>query len=356
MLMITVLVVGTFISCTGNAQYNRYRSDFMDTFDTVITVMAYAPSDAQFDELLAITHDEYLKLHKLFDIYQDYDGINNIKTINDNAGIQPVKVDPHIIELINFSKDWYTKTNGAVNVAMGAVRSLWHDYRQAGIDDPGNAQLPSLSDLQAASAHTDIDNVIIDEIASTVYLADKDMRLDVGAVAKGYATEAVADLLTDSGYDSVLISAGGNVRAIGKPLDGVRSKWGVGIKDPDSPLAGSTDEENLLDVAFVTDLSVVSSGVYERFYVVNGNQYHHLIDPVTLMPGGYYKAVTVITEDSALADLLSTALFLMPPEESYEFTTNLQGVEAIWVMPDNTLIYSPGIIAFLRDLGGASYK
>jgi len=132
----------------------------------------------------------------------------------------------------------------------------------------------------------------------------------------------------------------------------VRGKWGVGIKDPDSLLGWSEDEENLLDVAFVSDMSVVSSGGYERYYTVDGVDYHHLIDPGTLMPADYYKAVTVITEDSAVADILSTALFIIPPEDSVELAQRL-GAEALWVMPDNSIVTTPGIKLMLRDMGGA---
>ena len=340
--------------CAAAPAYKKYQSDFFNTFDTVVTVMAYARSDAEFDDILDTCYGTFLELHRLFDIYHDYEGLNNVKTINDNAGVAPVKVDARIIDLLKLAKTWYRQTDGRVNVAMGPVLAIWHTYRDAGIDDPAGAQLPPMDDLSQANQYTDIDQVIIDEQASTVYLAQAGMRLDVGAVAKGYATEAAAGRLTEKGYDSVLISAGGNVRAIGGPKDGVRSKWGVGVKDPNSPLAGSTDEENLLDVAFVTDVSVVSSGGYERFYTVNGQVYHHLIDPDTLMPASYYKAVTVITRDSAQADLLSTALFLMPPDESLRFAEHLDGVEAMWVLPDDTLMYTSGMAAMLRDAGGAT--
>lgn len=354
LLLAAIILASGLAGCASERKFSKYQSDFMDTFDTVVIVMAYTQTEEQFNELLGIAHDEFMFMHKLFDIYHTYDGVNNVKTINDNAGIQPVKVDPHIIELIKMSKEWYERTDGVVNIAMGSVLSLWHDYRVAGIDDPGSAQLPPVSELETASAHTDINDIIVDEQASTVFLADENMRLDVGAVAKGYATEIVADLLIEKGYSSVLISAGGNVRAIGHPLDGRRLKWGVGIKDPNSPLAGSVDESNLLDVAFVTDLSVVSSGVYERFYTVDGIQYHHLIDPATLMPAGYYNAVTVMTENSGVADLLSTALFLMPPDKAFDLAEKIEGVEALWVMPDNELKMTPGMRSVLRDLGGAS--
>jgi thiamine biosynthesis lipoprotein len=179
------------------------------------------------------------------------------------------------------------------------------------------------------------------------------MRLDVGAMAKGYAVEAVADELNAQGYDSVLISAGGNVRAIGAPRDGGRDKWSVGIADPEITSGLIVQQQKLLDVAYVNDMSVVSSGGYERYYTVDGQTYHHLIDPNTLFPANYYQAVSVLTEDSTQADVLSTALFLMPPEEALAFAESFEGVEALWVLPDDSLMFTDGVKAMLRDLGGA---
>ncbi len=353
---LVVLIVFPLFGCAAAQKYEKYSGEFLDTFDTSVIVMAYARSQEEFDDIYNTVYDTFTELNMQYDIYHDYDGVNNIKSINDNAGIAPVKADHAIIDMLKMSMDWYDKTDGIVNVAMGSVLSIWHDYRDAGQYDPSKAELPPMDQLQDAAKHTDIDDVIIDEQASTVYLNDSRMSLDVGAVAKGYATEVAADKLIEKGYDSVLISAGGNIRAIGTPKDGVRSKWSVGIKDPDSPLAGSTDESNLLDVAFVTNLSVVSSGIYERFYTVNGVNYHHLIDPKTLMPADYYKAVTVVTENSGQADLLSTALFLMSPDQSLNYAESLDGVEALWVMPDNNIVMTSGMKAMLRDIGGASYN
>lgn len=356
LLVCCMVLVFSQSGCQPKPGYEKYRNEFLNTFDTSVVVMAYAQSDAEFDDIFNTVSSTFTELNQLFDIYHDYEGLSNIKTINDNAGLEPVKVDSRIIDLLKLSKDWYAKTNGIVNVAMGSVLHVWHDYREAGEFDPFAAELPPMDILEGANQYTDIEQVIIDEQASTVYLTDSHMRLDVGAVAKGYATEIAADKLIEKGYDSVLISAGGNIRAIGAPKDGIRSKWGVGIKDPDSPLAGSTDESNLLDVAFVTNLSVVSSGVYERFYTVDGVNYHHLIDPSTLMPADYYKAITVVHEDSTQADLLSTALFLLSPNESLDFAENIEGVEALWVMPDNEIVMTSGMKTMLRDLGGATYK
>jgi thiamine biosynthesis lipoprotein len=357
-LFAAIIMIILLCGCTtGKAETvnSKFRGEFMDTFDTIVIVVAYAESEEEFNKIYEMTHSSFLEMHRLFDIYHDYEGINNLKTINENAGIQPVKADERIIDMIKLAKEWYVKTDGIVNIAMGPVLKIWHDYREAGIADPEQAKLPPIEDLNAANRNTDIDNVMIDESASTVFLKDKGMSLDVGAAAKGYTAEIVADELKSAGYDSVLLSAGGNIRAVGGPKDGIRSKWGVGIKDPDSLLAWSEDEENLLDVAFVTDMSVVSSGGYERYYTVNGTDYHHLIDPETLMPANYYKAVTVVTEDSAVADILSTVLFILPPEDSLAFAESLN-VEALWVMPDNNVMTTAGLKQMLRDMGGASSK
>jgi thiamine biosynthesis lipoprotein len=139
------------------------------------------------------------------------------------------------------------------------------------------------------------------------------MSLDVGAVAKGYAVEQVAQFLESQGVASLLISVGGNVRAIGGKLvpdSGGEKRWTLGIQNPDT----SSPDTNLMNI-LIDGLSVVSSGIYERFFTVDGVQYHHIIDPKTLMPSTYYAQVTILCRDSGLGDALSTAIFNMPLDE-----------------------------------------
>lgn len=335
-------------------KYAKYTDSFFDTFDTAVTVVAYAKSEREFQAYFQAIHSRFQELHRLYDIYGSYEGVNNLKTINDNAGLKPVKVDKEVIDLIVFSKDWYRRTGGQTNIALGAVLSVWHQYREQGEYDPANAKLPPVGDLLEAAKHTDIDKVVVDTEKSTVYLADKAMSLDVGAVAKGYATEIVAREMMAEGLKSGIISSGGNVRVIGKPLDGVRERWGIGIHDPGKSIV--SDEENLLDVVFVNNASVVSSGDYQRYYVVDGKVVHHLIDPKTLMPAEYYHAVTVVTEDSGLADFLSTTLFLMPLQESRSLAESLDGVEVMWVMPDGKVEMTDGMRAIARSNGASGAK
>ncbi len=352
-----ILLVSALAGCQRtSSRYSKYSDSLFDVFNTLITVVAYTQSEEEFNSHFAKIRARFEQLHRLYDIYNDYQGTNSVKTINDNAGVQPVKVDKAITDLLLFSKDWYRRTGGKTNVAMGAVLRIWHDYREEGQNDPGSAKLPPMKDLLEAEKHTDIDKVIIDAENGTVYLADPEMSLDVGAVAKGYATEIVAREMAEAGLKSALISSGGNIRAIGKPLDGVRERWGVGIQNPDESIV--PDEQNVLDVVFINDSSVASSGDYMRYYVVNGRVLHHIIDPATLMPADYYRAVTVMTGHAGVADFLSTTLFLLPLEQSRALAESLDGVEAVWVMPDGELEATDGMKAIMRSQGasGASVR
>jgi len=338
LLLITILV--TMTSCgSGN---KRYQASFLELFDTVTTIIGYAKDEATFSKKAQMIYDDLKVYHELYDIYNNYEGINNIKTINDNAGIQPVKVDQKIIDLLKFSEEAYDMSKGKKNIALGAVLQVWHDYREEGTNDPENAKLPPMELLKEKAEHTDIHDIIIDEEASTVYLADPEMSLDVGAVAKGYATERVAQYMIGQGYTSLLLSVGGNVRAIGS-RDEADKLWSVGIQNPDL----ESDKQYLM-ITKLENLSLVTSGDYERYYTVDGVRYHHIIDPDTLMPANYYTAVSIITKDSGLADALSATLFNMPLEEGKALIESMEGTEAMWVNKDGSLVYSSGFEKFIK--------
>lgn len=352
-ILIAVIITSLLAGCTKQTKYEKYDDTFFDTFDTITTVVAYTENKEEFDSYMVKIKDRFLELHKLYDKYNDYEGINNIKTINDNAGVEPVKVDQEIIDLILFSKEWYYKAGEETNIAMGPVIKIWAEYRDMAEANPEDAKLPPMEDLIEASKYTDIEKVIVDEENSTVYLEDPNMSLDVGSVAKGFATELVAREIEEEGLKSVLISAGGNIRGVGKPLDGLRERWGVGLQNPDKTLF---DTGNVLDTVFVNDQSVVSSGDYQRYYMVGDMRVHHVIDPKTLMPGDYYRAVTIVTPDSGLADFLSTSVFLLPFEESYQLVESLEDVEALWVMKDGTIEATEGMKEIMGSHGATGAK
>ncbi|MDP4152079.1 MAG: FAD:protein FMN transferase [Bacillota bacterium] len=329
----------------------KYSVEFFGVFDTVTQVIGYAESQSKFDYFSNKIEKRLQDLTKLYDIYNTYEGISNLKTINDNAGKQPVHVDKDIINMLKFSRDKYALTEGRVNIALGAVLSIWHDYREAGISDPKNAKLPPMDKLEDANKHTNINDVVIDETNDTVFLRDPEMSLDVGAIAKGYAVEIVAKEIEAEGFTSGVISVGGNVRVIGHPSDGVRKRWGIGLQDPKAEINGT---QNLLDTVFVKDSSVVTSGDYQRYYIVDGKRYNHIIDPDTLMSADKFRAVSVVTADSGLADALSTCLFILDYEDGLKLVQSIPGVEACWVMKDDSIKATDGMKKIMKKLGGAT--
>jgi len=226
---------------------------------------------------------------------------------------------------------------------MGAVLKVWHKYREEGSEDPTMAKLPEMEVLQEKNKHTDINKLIIDEENSTVYLEDPEMSLDVGAIAKGYATEQVCEYVYEQGFKNGMISVGGNVRTIGEKV-GKEKYWNVGIQNPDS----ESDEKNLY-ILNLKDKSLVTSGDYERYYTVDGVRYHHIIDPQTLMPSNYFTSVSIITKDSGVADELSTAIFNMPFEEGLAFIESTPESEALWVFKDGTMKSSSGFSDYIHN-------
>ena len=317
--------------CAGKTEpeQKQYNATFLDLFDTVTTVVGRAESEEVFRGWAQAVHDQLLYYHQLFDIYKDYEGVVNLKAVNDSAGIAPVKVDPEIMQLLTDCKRYYDLTEGKVNVMLGSVLSLWHEARTDGIRDPINAKLPDPEALAAAAAHTDPDSLILDEAASTVYLSDPLSSLDVGAVAKGWAAQRVAE----NAPAGLLISVGGNVCATG-PKDANGTPWVVGIQNPDGG-------DNYLHTVYLTKGSLVTSGDYQRAYVVDGELYHHIIDPNTLYPSTLWRSVTILCDDSGLADALSTALFLLPLEEG-QALLDKTGAFAMWVDRNGEIFYSPG--------------
>jgi thiamine biosynthesis lipoprotein len=345
--LITLLCLYLLAGCSGETvSYGRYRTEFYGTFDTVTIIIGYAESQEKFTEYTDVIYQRMSELHKLYDIYNEYEGINNLSTVNKNAGIAPVTVDRAILDMLLFTRDGYRVTEGAVNMAMGPVLKIWHDYRESGVNSPEYASLPPMEALEEANALTSFDDVIIDEANGTVFLTKAGMSLDVGATAKAYAEGLALEAAKEAGLRSAIISAGGNITTVGKPFDETRESWNVGVQDPDLSVG---ETQNTLDVAFFNDRTMAVSGGYQRFYVVDGERYHHIIDPDTLMPATGWKQVSVIHEDPAMADLLSTALFIMP-FESGKALAEAQGADVLWIGADGEWFYTDGYKAVSREL------
>ena len=329
-----LLICFIFSSCVPQKQKNKYSAYSMDYFDTVITVIGYENTKAEFDAVAEEIISQFAEYHRLYSIYHRFDGTENLCTVNElvDGKHRTVSVDRRIIDMLLYAKEMYAVTNGIVNVAMGSVLSLWHNYREIGTDNPAQASLPPLESLKTAAEHTDISKMVIDEENNTITLTDPLMKLDVGAIAKGYATERVARSLEEQGITGYVLNVGGNIRVIGSKPDG--GKWTVGIENP-------LDEEYFAYLN-LTKESVVTSGSYQRYYYVDGKPYHHIIHPDTLMPAEGFLSVSVICNDSGFGDALSTALFCLPLKEGMEFVESLPETEAMWVTEQGTKTVSSG--------------
>ncbi len=333
--LLSLLLAAGTVGCAPFSA-GRQETTYLDMFDTVTTVTAYGVSAGEFSAGAQRLHALLTEYHRLYDIYHTYEGLQNLCSVNAAAGGDPVAVDSRILDLLEYGRESYAATGGRVNILYGAVLQLWHTQREQAAADPAAAALPDPAALQQAAAHTDPSLLRIDRAAGTVQLTDPQARLDVGAIAKGYAAERAAEFIRgELGWSHVLLNVGGNVRAVGGKK--THTPFTIGVQNPDEDSAVAY----LLTVE-LTDAAAVTSGDYQRYYEVAGQRYAHIIDVDTGYPATYVRAVTVLCPDSAQADVLSTALFTLPVEEGLALLEHFADAEAVFVLPDGSLRYSPG--------------
>ncbi|MCL2500119.1 MAG: FAD:protein FMN transferase [Defluviitaleaceae bacterium] len=316
-----------------SSEYTRFNHIFIDIFDTLINIIGYARSQEDFDHLKNLIYDELHHFHILFDGFNEYHRINNIRTINENAGIQPVEVHNDIITILKTGIAFYHETNGAVNIAIGPVTNIWREYIKA-----AEPRIPDKTTLSAADVLTHIGDVIINEENNTVFLPHAGMSLDTGSIGKGYAVRKAAQKAMDAGFDSFVLSVGGDIYAANGPRNGERNAWRVGILNP-----RNTGE--FVDTILINNTAVFTSGDYLRFFMVDGTRYHHIINPRTLMPADRVSSATVIHPDAVIAEILSLAVFILEIDEAREILANFNA-EAIWVLADGTVITTNGYDTF----------
>lgn len=352
--LISVLI----FSCFNNKE-KVYTETVDGLFDTVHVISGYDKSEQEFKKKVKFYQEEMEKLHKLYTSYEDFQGINNISTINENAGIKPVKVDRNIIDLLKDTLERNKEISDKVNIAAGNVIDLWDKAKTEG-------KLPEQSELEKMQKCAKIENIVIDEQNSTVFIKEKCTKLNLGAVAKGYAVEQVTKKMEKAGMTSFIISAGGNVKVVGKrkipkkeseitDLKSCKNQFCIGIALPlynDNNIDKSNPYNNgrndyLAKIA-TENMSIVTTGNYQRYFVMDNKVYGHVINLETLKPEDSFASVSVITEDSGLADFMSTTLFLLSYEEGkalIEKMSKKEKIDVIWAMKNGDVISSEGLIS-----------
>ena len=329
-----LIISSPFVMFSCNFGNRVKTKEYYDLFNTVTTVQSYAgDTKSEFSSVCDTVYSILSEYHKLFDIYHEYSGINNIATINRLAGKESVTVSDKLIDFLLYAKEMHELTGGKTNVAIGALTSLWHDKREDAKKEGAIPSLPDMESLTKVKDHISIDNLVIDRENSAVFISDPETSLDVGAIAKGYAAEMARRALEASGVSGYVINAGGNICAVGEKPSG--EGWLTSIRNPHG--------EGYSASFLIKDICCVTSGNYERYYTVGGVRYHHIIDETTLFPADYCSSVTVFSENSALADALSTALFLMDIEMGRALISTLPDVEVLWITDTGEVIMTDGL-------------
>lgn len=300
-LFLTLLFV---ITGCNNQEYYSKNLFYMDT---VINIKIYSNNKRKVEQAFQEIENLYQKYEQITNFYDENSELSKLnQDINTN-------ISDELWQLIKIGADWYDKSNGLLNINIGNLTKLWHDFRE------NPQELPDVSDIK-------INNLNIDNNKIT----NEKVSIDLGSIAKGYVTELAGNYLENNGLEYYIINAGGNVK-VGKSHKGY---YNIGIASP-------INQNETFEIIKGENISAVTSGGYERFIEYDGNLYHHIIDPNTKYPANFVKSVTVIGKDSKTCDALSTILFLMDVEAGKEFIKDYD-VDVIWFTNDNEIIKSDG--------------
>lgn len=321
-LMLIIFLIILMIYNNYIKKQNEYSTKIF-YMDTYIYVKLYSEDKNKANNALKKVENIYKEYHELTDRYNDYNNINNIYYIkNNNSKEEYIEIDERLYDIIDYSINWYNKSDKLIDISMGNIIDIWKKYR-----DNKNG-IPSIEELKKANTN----NINDIELKDGNKIKNNHPNIDLGCISKGYTTKIAGEYLKSVGINKFLINAGGNV-LVGDNYK--NSNYTIGIEDPDN-------KNDIFTIVSGNNISVVTSGGYERYYEYNGNKYHHIINPNTLYPTNNMKSVTVITEDSALGDILSTKLFLMTIDDGLEYINKMNNVEAIWYTNDNKQIKSNG--------------
>ncbi len=320
----------TFLSNGCNPSLHIYKRSQL-LMGTIVEITVAARDERAADEAINAAFKE---IGRLEDIMSTYKPESDISKVNSAAGLHPVKVHKDLILAVKKSLQFADLSGGAFNIAIGPAIDLWNVTESENIPTP--AKLAVIRQL------IDYKNVIVNEKDGTIFLTKKGMRINLGGIGKGIAADYAHNVLKTYGISSGIIAVAGDLHAIGKKPDG--SKWTIGITHPRREAGREAgNEKSTIAKVYLTDMSISTSGDYERFFIKNGVRYHHILSPETLYPSRGFQSVSVLARDSTTTDALSTAIFAMGPDAGIKLITKLEGVEAVIVRDDGSIWMSPGL-------------
>ena len=330
LIIIFIGAVGLTGCGAGRAPYAS-RNAFL--LDTVVTIKIYdrnVPESAWEDAF-----GEIERLEALLSVHREE---SDTARINEAAGLSPVTVSPETLAVIQRGIYFSRMTGGVFDITAGPLIGLW-------AIKPPEGHVPTVEELDATLPLIGWEYIEVDEANSRVYLKRPGMKIDLGAVAKGYIADRVKEVLETAGVEHAIISLGGNIQLVGD------TAYHIGIQDPDQ---GSGIYLGRITLA---DGSAASSGDYERYFEENGVRHHHILDPVTGYPAHTgLRGVSVAAPQSVDADALSTAVFLLGPEDGMALIEDLPDIEAVLVTDDKTILLSSGLTDHFELVGDSGYS
>jgi len=314
-------VMGYLLIYTEPAKKTIYKKFLMGTV-VEITMMGGDASD--YDKAADSSFSEIARLEKVF---SNYDAKSEVSRISRQAG-SAVKVSGDVIAVVKTALYVASLSEGAFDPTIGAVAGLWGFSGE-------KKYVPQSSELAKYLPLVNYKNVVVDEKGGTVRLTKKGMTLNLGGVAKGFIVKAAGKKLLERGVARAIIKAGGDMFLINKISSFGNADFIIGIKDP-------REMEKIFGEAFSRRGAVATSGDYERFFMSGGIRYSHILDPKTGLPARRSRSATIVTEDSTLADALSTAVFVLGPTKGLALIESLKGVEGVVIGSDGVIHNSSG--------------
>lgn len=298
-------------------------------FDTVVSIRIYdsRASERHFNDIETLLNDIDGKISRTLETSEIYQ-------VNANSGKAPVKVSPETFQLVATALDYAKRTDGKFNPAIGNLVTLWNIGHE-------EAKVPDQELIEQARELSDYQLIEMNEASSEIYLKKEGMAIDLGSIGKGYAADAVYAYLEEQGFNSAIIDLGGNIYAMGRKPD--NKLWKIGIQDPEK------ERGNKVGMIQVEDKTIVTSGIYERYFIEDGKVYQHILDPDTGYPvDNEISSVSIVTKHSTDADALSTTLFLLGIEDGLKFIENMPDTEALYITKDKQLYATSGFKALLN--------
>lgn len=295
---------------------------------TLVTITAMASSEEAAQRAVTAGFQE---IHRLEEILSTWIPASDLSRVNAAAGLEPVRVAPEALRLIKRSLEMAALTEGGFNIAVGPAVEAWSVTERA--------HIPTAGELAGLKPLVDLKQIQLDEQAGTVFLARRDMRIDVGGIGKGFAADLAAAVMQTAGATAGVVALSGDIKTFGRMPVGERFRFGIQHPRREGAVLATLEMENE---------AISTAGDYERYFERDGVRYHHILDPQTLQPARQCRSVTVVASEGTVADGLDTGIFVMGPERGMALVERLPDVEAVIVDDAGRVLVSSGLKARLH--------